>query len=85
MGRHPSLSPTERQHAIELREAGKSLQEVGEVAWLNRSRHEPDWYTILDVEDKAEETINLYVSLILIAALSTSSATALVAPVSRPR
>jgi DNA invertase Pin-like site-specific DNA recombinase len=31
MGRRPSLSPTQRQHAIELRDAGKSLQEIGDV------------------------------------------------------
>jgi DNA invertase Pin-like site-specific DNA recombinase len=28
MGRRPSLSPTRRAHAREMREAGKSLQEI---------------------------------------------------------
>jgi Helix-turn-helix domain len=31
MGRRPKLTPTQRQHAKELREAGKSLQEIGDV------------------------------------------------------
>jgi DNA invertase Pin-like site-specific DNA recombinase len=31
MGRRPKLSPPQRQHAMELREAGKSLQEIGDV------------------------------------------------------
>jgi DNA invertase Pin-like site-specific DNA recombinase len=31
MGRRPKLSPPQRAHAIELREAGKSLQEIGDV------------------------------------------------------
>jgi DNA invertase Pin-like site-specific DNA recombinase len=31
MGRRPKLSSMQRQHPVELREAGKSLQEIGEV------------------------------------------------------
>jgi DNA invertase Pin-like site-specific DNA recombinase len=31
MGRRPSLSPTQRQHAVEMRQAGKSLQQIGDV------------------------------------------------------
>jgi DNA invertase Pin-like site-specific DNA recombinase len=31
MGRRPSLSPTQRAHAREMRGAGKSLQEIGDV------------------------------------------------------
>jgi putative DNA-invertase from lambdoid prophage Rac len=31
MGRRPKLTPTQRAHAIEMRGAGKSLQEIGDV------------------------------------------------------
>jgi DNA invertase Pin-like site-specific DNA recombinase len=31
MGRKPSLSPTQRQHAMEMRQAGASLQRIGDV------------------------------------------------------
>jgi DNA invertase Pin-like site-specific DNA recombinase len=30
-GRRPKLSPTQRAHAREMRKAGKSLQEIGDV------------------------------------------------------
>jgi DNA invertase Pin-like site-specific DNA recombinase len=31
MGRRPKLTPTQRQHAAEMREAGRSLREVRDV------------------------------------------------------
>jgi DNA invertase Pin-like site-specific DNA recombinase len=31
MGRRPKLTPTERRHAVEMRRAGRSLQQIGDV------------------------------------------------------
>jgi len=35
IGRRSSLSPTRRAHAIEMRQAGKSLQEIGDVLGMS--------------------------------------------------
>ena len=50
MGRRPSLSPTQRQHAREMREAGKSLQEIGDVLGVSH-------ITVWRITDRASQHI----------------------------
>jgi DNA invertase Pin-like site-specific DNA recombinase len=49
-GRRPSLSPTQRAHAREMREAGKSLQEIGDVLGVSHM-------TVWRITDRASQII----------------------------
>ena len=49
MGRKPSLSPTQCAHAVEMREAEKSLQEIGDVLGVSHM-------TVWRITDRASRT-----------------------------